>query len=1774
MIDNNIPKPSDILGKSSIPSPSDILGGPLKKKVQSGIESPTSFQPSNIGGMTDQGGIPSPLIGKAAKEYKPSKTIQNIQKIGELNKAEPKPNNLGIFDTVSEYLYLPSLNQGFSDLVIKPMAGATDFIDRTIDKAYNTVTGEKTPEWLRKGGGFDTAFKFYNDQFENRIKPTNLVSEVAEGVVGTVPLIASLAMGTGEANVLAKTPQVISKLTKLFAVKGALNSYKDATDEKLGYIESLGKSSEGFTTGIKEGLKLEATMMVGGALGKGVAQKLLDRGLLIGGKSAEAILHALSIGTVFAGTSAGDNLLNGEDIDVREAAKQFGMGLAFELIPTAKQIGKDLSDVKNSNKISNAAVKSAALAKSASNLNSESAIRNLLQLTPEQIKTIHDNVKETKDDLYASSIESGAKAYEETNPEKKRDLYINQLGLKAQGDVKLVSEKLNENYNEVKDVIENSTELSPEDKVNLLEKLNILGPKDLTEANVNGDLMPSEVQGVVTEKQREIESLSNQLQDENVSEDNKKVISDRIKTLEDEVNLIIDNANKQQENAVQEPSTSSQVSPVGEAGQVITEGGEGVGQSIEGEEATKEVNPQEIKEEEVKLIGNGVGNGENAIVKFQENNPEVTDLPLNTIEENLNIGDTVNGNIYGENVSGKVINVGIHRGQIVVDIVDQNGNNRFLYSKNIDGIEPKQREIERLTPEQNKRSLELRNKEELTSDELSELGELGKIKRGEIPNPQKELPSKENIKSQELINAEAKLKKAKSEASKKRLLEEIEKLSTPEQFDKFVKENQELSKNLPKAEEVSKTEPIEDLEIEGEAESPTETKRKEIEKRRQDLLNKIRNKGAQASSGFNPDIIPDLIKLGITYIEDGVLTFKEFAERLKNDYGFEIPEENARDIFKKSAESLGKGIRKLPERIAADEGLSSELRDIANEADTVYQKQNYDEIQDTLDNMSEVDKNAIVGTLENATGELGKEGNIGVLAAIDLINKYEAAGDTAGAKRIFDIVSKSSTVFAQLLRQYGELKSSTVQGFVSLIEKQMLNKYKVKLTDAQRTEISDLYNNFKQKTDQFNEALKNHINDLTSASKKKLGKANIELEDAVRLLNDYTDSLKPKTYKGLVDKMISTIQGNLLSLKSLVVNPFANAIQYGYKFSSNEVANLLDLAISIIPSQKRTRISGFNLDAMRLSGKASFEGLKKANRMLLKGAASSELNKYDVSGRLKPVEAWKSLFRTLSGKEKATIPGVLTDLVEAFPGTTANLALRLLPYGDLPRNEMAKAYKLVEIGITKFNLKGNDLDRFLLDPDAESLKIAQEYGDKATLQNKTVFYNKFNEIISSLDAEADSKAAGALKGLSKLIVRGVIVPFVKTPINFAVIAFRYSNPAIPLGQAAIEMLKITEYGKIKNADLKAKKIAESRYKATGYLGEAIVAQAVLATAMILIKNGLITPGIPKKDEKGKNFMYETFGPNQINISGLKRLLDGGDPKMKSGDVSISYAPMGLLGAQLGVASETYRYKESEAEKQSKIKTTGGKPFYDNIWDASTASFSGILSNMPASVNYMLDQGFVQGTSSLLEAVKNSDYSGWASQWTKTLFTGLAIPNTAAQSFKAANDFMTNTFSEDDIKRISNTVKNVYGDTEDLPIRYNMWGEPIPQTPKGSNPYVFNVVDIFRTQKLLQDKYTYNVYLLYKKTDNTKAIPSGISDILDESKGEFKVKLNEEEKSQLQKLVGEERLKSIKNREPFDVNNDDPKYLNRTVKGYQISYAMGLARGKRRFKLEVLNKKQK
>lgn len=506
-----------------------FLSGTVKKKVSTAVSE--NGGPSSLPGSepvlnsqidsTHPIGVPqelpnSPYIDRTQGPDAHSVALDRIGVARGVHEASGQPappssKDKGIWDSIYQGSYLPAFNQGFSDLVIKPLAGATDFVDRTVDKAYTGLTGEPTPSWMRKGKDsvFDSLSKYYDEEYQKRNKPTNMASDIAEGVVGTLPLIASMATGEGEASLATKAPKFFTKITKVFAATKAASAYKKATEDNKDYMESLNEAAGGAAKGAVEGLTLEAQMLVAGALGKSVANKLAEKGLFAGGKAGKAILHALSVGTIFSGTSAGEDLLSGKDIDTNQAAKQFGMGLAFEAIPVAKGINDHLNDVSEGKDINDKAAQVATISSAAGNLNSESAIRTLINTPIDQVGKIHTDVPTSASTLYANSIEQGANAYDTKDPAEKRNFYANQLLLKTQADIKWIAKSLksDSNLSDAIDYIQTSDELTPEQKTDLLDKINVLRPGAHEIAPATAEpipqITPEDVQAIAPQTQPE-----------------------------------------------------------------------------------------------------------------------------------------------------------------------------------------------------------------------------------------------------------------------------------------------------------------------------------------------------------------------------------------------------------------------------------------------------------------------------------------------------------------------------------------------------------------------------------------------------------------------------------------------------------------------------------------------------------------------------------------------------------------------------------------------------------------------------------------------------------------------------------------------------------------------------------------------------------------------------------------------------------------------------------------------------------------------------------------------------------------------------------------------------------------------------------------------------------------------------------------------------------------------------------------------------------------------
>lgn len=122
-------------------------------------------------------------------------------------------------------------------------------------------------------------------------------------------------------------------------------------------------------------------------------------------------------------------------------------------------------------------------------------------------------------------------------------------------------------------------------------------------------------------------------------------------------------------------------------------------------------------------------------------------------EYDLKMGDIITANIGGKEEKGKVIGVGRNKGQIVIDFIDENNNQRFVYGDQIKNIEKGELLIDNLSEAQKERKAELLSKEELTSADLAELDELNK---GRTEASQIELPT-EKIKPTEVKLTERQL---------------------------------------------------------------------------------------------------------------------------------------------------------------------------------------------------------------------------------------------------------------------------------------------------------------------------------------------------------------------------------------------------------------------------------------------------------------------------------------------------------------------------------------------------------------------------------------------------------------------------------------------------------------------------------------------------------------------------------------------------------------------------------------------------------------------------------------------------------------------------------------------------------------------------------------------------------------------------------------------------------------------------------------------------------
>ena len=102
----------------------------------------------------------------------------------------------------------------------------------------------------------------------------------------------------------------------------------------------------------------------------------------------------------------------------------------------------------------------------------------------------------------------------------------------------------------------------------------------------------------------------------------------------------------------------------------------------------------------------------------------------------------------------------------------------------------------------------------------------------------------------------------------------------------------------------------------------------------------------------------------------------------------------------------------------------------------------------------------------------------------------------------------------------------------------------------------------------------------------------------------------------------------------------------------------------------------------------------------------------------------------------------------------------------------------------------------------------------------------------------------------------MMIPFRSTPANILLETFTWVNPYVGITRMASDLNK------------------GDTEEASKTLSKMMIGAVTMEAAMLMIKEGIISGAIQWNEDEEKNIAYDVFPPSSINVSALKRLIDG------------------------------------------------------------------------------------------------------------------------------------------------------------------------------------------------------------------------------------------------------------------------------------------------------------
>ena len=719
-----------------------------------------------------------------------------------------------------------------------------------------------------------------------------------------------------------------------------------------------------------------------------------------------------------------------------------------------------------------------------------------------------------------------------------------------------------------------------------------------------------------------------------------------------------------------------------------------------------------------------------------------------------------------------------------------------------------------------------------------------------------------------------------------------------------------------------------------------------------------------------------------------------------------------------------------------------------------FSRQSIAKVKDNLEVMT--DQELIDIMTDDALGRLqNRNDDMGVLASAEMIKRAVARGDMDAIPGIVAEAAAMGTTAGRLLRHFRELKNSTPVGITEIIRKEVEARGRT-LTSKQESQLETIAGNLFRLQAEVEQLMKDGAQGIDVDA--ELRAKTKEMKEAERALDTFANTVIERSWSEIGQMLI---QGNLLTPISQVTNVGANIIntigQIGVDLVAYPVERLINIFDRNSEPARRPSFSAY-MYGVRKFGSGFMEALNEVVTGQQQDVTEWRVNRGFMPFRsLKAAVANDNLPLMMDGEPRVVDSQFVKLLVQGTVGIPAEIMFRFLSLGDTPFRRMFEGIDLYEQA-TEMGLEGEARENFIKYPGKRAKEVAERRGRRLTFQEETAASRMADEGIKVIEKIFD----GIPFVDGKFLVR-TFIPYRRTPANMLYETLTFAAPPVAIARA---------YNALAEGDSR---------EASQNIGKAVIGGMASTTAIMLLKEGLLSGPIDFGDDEERNLMYDQFPPNSVNVSGLRRLIAGEDPAKQPDDYFISYNKLGIIGAIFGAVAK--------GTSREEILERGDTPLVTHtIQDAfGLKAFS--------TMSHMMDQSFlqgIQGLTGILSAATEGEVERAVENWFKSMWqatTAMALPNTLSALYRSHREYLPDTRVTKDMgvmERMYTKAKYTVLDRTfglgNVPIRVNWKGEPIQQTPRGADEYMYQLFDITKARQAEADPVSNEIYRLFEQTE--------------------------------------------------------------------------------------------